>query len=244
MKIKKYVKKKDGLYNIVLENGDKLSLYEDVILNNNLLITKDISKENIDNIINENKFYSCYFRALKLIKARLRSKKEMSDKLKQENFDYSIICKVIEKLEKQGYLNDSFYATSYVNNQIITTYHGPKRIYSDLKKKGVSDNLINDALENYDIDTQKEKALKIANKMNKSNRSSSSNSLKRKINSKLTLEGFSSLAINYAISNTKFSDDKEIYIKEYDKVYKRLSRKYSGYELDMKIKEYLYRKGF
>ena len=49
--------------------------------------------------------------------------------------------------------------------------------------------------------------------------------------------------INRVISEYDFSNDKDMVKKEYDKLYKRLSRKYSGNELEYKIKEKLYQKG-
>lgn len=244
MKILKYTKKKNGLYEVNLEDNSKLLLYEDVILSNDLLITKEINKDNIDNILKENRFYDCYFACLKMIKARLRSVKEVKDKMVNGGYSEDIVLKVIEKLKKQGYLNDSFYAKSFLNNAQITTYHGPKKIYSDLKKKGINESIINDTISLYDLDTQKDKCLKIASHLNKSNKNVSNNILKKKIESKLRMEGFSSSAIEYAISNTEFKDDKEIYDKEYDKAYKKLSKKYSGNELELRIKKYMYTKGF
>ena len=39
-------------------------------------------------------------------------------------------------------------------------------------------------------------------------------------------------------------DDEDIKNKEYEKIYKKLSRKYSGYELEQMIKKKMYEKGF
>ena len=46
------------------------------------------------------------------------------------------------------------------------------------------------------------------------------------------------------IENEKNSAKGNIYKKEYDKVYKRLSRKYSGSELEYKVKQKMYALGF
>lgn len=45
MKILKYKKKKNGQYELMLESGEELSLYEDVILNFDLLLKKTIDEE-------------------------------------------------------------------------------------------------------------------------------------------------------------------------------------------------------
>ena len=44
-------------------------------------------------------------------------------------------------------------------------------------------------------------------------------------------------------SNYNFNDTSDIAKREYEKLYTRLSRKYSGKELEYKIKEKLYQKG-
>ena len=45
------------------------------------------------------------------------------------------------------------------------------------------------------------------------------------------------------ISKYNFRVDKDTYEREYNKIYKDLSRKYDGYELEYKIKQKLYQKG-
>ena len=244
MKIVKYSKKRCNIYNIVLEDNSIISLYEDVILHNNLLITKEINDGNFNNIMEENKFYECYYSALKIINARLRSSYEVELKLINKDFSKDIISNVINKLINEGYINDLFFAIIYVNESIITTYHGPKRIYSDLKKKKVKDDYINKALESFDSNIEKDKINKIINKYSKSNRSSSNSLLKLKIKNNLIKDGYSSNIINSILNDFSFNDDNLIREKEKEKAIKKYSSKYSGFELDMKVREYLYRKGF
>ena len=55
--------------------------------------------------------------------------------------------------------------------------------------------------------------------------------------------GYDISLINSEISNYSFENDKELAKKEYDKLYRKYSKKYSGKELELKIKEKLYLKG-
>ena len=48
---------------------------------------------------------------------------------------------------------------------------------------------------------------------------------------------------NEVISGLDFLDTSDIRKREYDKLYRKYSRKYSGRELELKIKEKLYQKG-
>ena len=45
------------------------------------------------------------------------------------------------------------------------------------------------------------------------------------------------------INDYDYSDNKDLYKKEYDKLYRKLSKKYEGKELEYKINERLYQKG-
>ena len=137
-----------------------------------------------------------------------------------------------------------FYAKSFLNNKLITTSNGPRKIRLELQKKGIRQDIIDDVLEEYSDDIQLEKINKIANRIVKSNRNKSNKALKIKINNDLGLEGFSKKLIDQVINDLKFASEDEIAKKEYEKLRKRLSRKYSGEELEIKIKQKMYQKGF
>ena len=65
-----------------------------------------------------------------------------------------------------------------------------------------------------------------------------------KIRNDLYKEGFSQNLINAQLQNVQLEDDSDVYKRQYEKLYKKYSRKYSGYELECKIKQSLYQKGF
>ena len=90
---------------------------------------------------------------------------------------------------------------------------------------------------------QLEKIEKLVNRFYKSNKSRGGNILKRKIMTDLINYGYDSELIMEVLNKLDFSVDEEIAKKEYDKLYKRLSRKYEGVELKNKIKEKMYQKG-
>ena len=90
----------------------------------------------------------------------------------------------------------------------------------------------------------REKIDKIVNKQIRANHNKSNALLKRKIGNDLVMQGFYREDINSAIDNSNFSDDKLIMQKEYEKIKNRLSKKYSGQELEYKIREKMAQKGF
>ena len=68
MKITKYKKSTNGRYIVSLEDNSKLSLYEETILEFNLLLTKNI--DDIEEISKFNMQYEAYYIALKSINSR------------------------------------------------------------------------------------------------------------------------------------------------------------------------------
>lgn len=67
--------------------------------------------------------------------------------------------------------------------------------------------------------------------------------LKRKIQAYLLNLGYSNTYINQALNGKKLVDE-DISKQEYQKLYNKLSKKYSGRELEYKIKQKMYQKGF
>ena len=159
------------------------------------------------------------------------------------NKKYEIdISSVIDKLVEQGYLNDRSYTKSRINENIITTNWGPRKISSDLLKHGIDKDIIDDEIDIFTKDMELDRIDKIADKLLKSNRSRGGYVLRTKIFNDLMNLGYTKEYIN-SILNNKNYDNKEIIKKEYDKLYKKYSKKYEGNELDYKIKQAMYQKG-
>ena len=233
MKILKYKKQANGKYKIFLDNNTDIVLYEDTILKYELLLIKEI--DNID--------CDVYYVALKSLNNRFKSVKELRDSLLKKEYPQEFIEKSINKLLEQGYLNDRSFCKSYINNQIITTTKGPNKISRELKSKGVSDNIINEEILIFTEEEQNAKINKVINRLIKSNRSRGGVVLKNKIVTDLINLGYNNSIIKNVISNYSFEADSSICEKEYNKLYNRLSRKYSGKELEYKIREKLFQKG-
>ncbi len=80
------------------------------------------------------------------LKFRDRTVKEMRDYLikKQQRFQYSNedIEAVITYLKENNYLNDLRYVENYVRNKVELKPQGKTKLTFDLKRKGISENLL------------------------------------------------------------------------------------------------------
>lgn len=244
MNVIKYKKMKDGLYKLVLSNGKEMKVYEDVILKYDLLLKKDIDAKTIIEVQEANKEYEAYYMVLNSLKRRAKTVKECREYLVKKEYDDEIINRVIDKLVKQKYLDDERYAYSYLNEQLIMTKNGPKKIMVNMRKKGLSEDIINVVITEYSKEEQEEKITKIINYSIKTNRSKGPFVLKKKIITKLKLEGFDDDLISKCLNRVEFKQDEKQYQKEYSKLYERYKNKYSGRELELFIEKKLYQKGY
>lgn len=243
IKIIKYKKMKNNQYLIEFEDNS-LEVYEEVILKSELLLKKEITTKEYDLLLEDNQFWTSYYQALRYIRSRSRSIYEVRGKLNRDGYPSLIVDRCILKLLDQGYLNDQTYASSFFHEQLIITNRGPRKISDELRKRGIQDSIIDEVISSYDNEMQYKKVSKIVSKLIKSNKNKSLSLLQRKIRTDLLREGFSKEIIEQVIDEQEFPDDHEIRIREYDKIKKRLSKRYEGYELERKIKEQLMRKGF
>lgn len=243
MKIIKYSKTSKGRYKLFLENDSELILYEDVILKYELLLKKEVLSSDILEIEKYNQECDVYYVALESIKHRFKSVSDTKKFLIKKEYPVEIIDKAVDKLVKQGYLNDRSFSKSYINNQIITTNKGPYKIRRELGEHGVSFDIVDQELLVFDVETQLEKIKKVATRLYNSNRNKGGAVLKKKIVNDLVNLGYESQIVLKVVDKLDFSNNKDIASKEYEKLYKRLSRKYNGKELEYKIKEKLYQKG-
>jgi len=94
--------------------------------------------------------------ALKLLKFRPRSENELRKRMKLKGFDDIEIVEVIEKLKKYGYLNELEDAINYVKIKCERGW-SKKRIYLGLLIRGYNEQIINEALNNYEKDVVIEK---------------------------------------------------------------------------------------
>jgi len=242
MKIINYKKKKTNIYEIALSNNEKISLYDDVILKYELLLKKEIDEKQLNEIITFNSYLESYNIALKFLNSKLRTEKEIRKKL--INFSKDAIEYTLDRLKKEGYLNDNLYIKCYINDEINLKMIGPNKIFFDLKKLGFNDDIILNYLNSFDIDIWLNKINKYVLKKINSNHNLSGIMLKQKIFNDLQKKGFYKEHINTIINEFDFDDNEVIKEKEYNKLKNKLSKKYSGEELEYRIKIGLIKKGF
>lgn len=243
IKIVKYKKSSNGKYKVYLDNNHELLLYEDVILKYNLLLTKEIDESLLIDIDKYNQECDVYFVGLNSIKNRFKSIYDLKITLLKKEYPEELVDKAIDKLVKQGYLNDRSFTKSFINNKMITTNNGPYKIERELLDKKIDPSIVKEEIEVFNREEQISRIKKLIERGIKTNHTRGGIVLKQKIYNDLKLLGYDISLINEVILTYTFEEDESISKKEYDKLYRKYSRKYEGEELKRKIREKMYLKG-
>ena len=242
MIIKKYKYIGKNKYELTIDDENKI-FYEDIILRYNLLLKKEITKKELESLIKENEFYEIYYKGIEILNRRKKTKKELKENLKKYYDNETQINKAIERIDKEGYINNKDYSRSYIFDYMNFKNYGPYKIKRQLLDLGVEESIIDEELKVFTKDIIDEKIKKYINKKVKTNTNKSQKSLKEKIIQTLINDGYPKEDIIRNLNDISF-DDSTIEKKEYEKLYKKLSNKYSGKELELKLKQKMYQKGF
>ena len=76
--------------------------------------------------------------ALKLLGYRARSERELRERLADKKYQPDDITAALEKLRKIKLVDDETFAVNYVRDKLAISRRGPRRIYFELIKHGVT----------------------------------------------------------------------------------------------------------
>ena len=154
MKITDVQKQKNNpkRYSIFIDGEFAFGLDEIDVLYYKLFDCEEISEERFNYIKENVVFAKARETAIKYLNFKPRTKKEIILKLQEKEYSFDIIQRVISLLEKYDYINDYNYAGCFLRDKFNLKGFGIKRIKFELKQKGVSENIINQVIEENSID--------------------------------------------------------------------------------------------
>jgi regulatory protein len=245
-------KKSKQRYNIYLVegNGDTygFSVDEAILVEFGLRKGLELEETTIEQLIRQDTIQKSYLLAINYLSYRMRSRKEMNDYLIQKDVEEEHITIIMERLTKEGLLNDRQFAEAFTLTRMNTSSKGPLLVKRELMEKGVSAIIAEDVVTLYTYDTQFEKAMKWANKKLGTSKKDSYKKQLQQLRMTLVQKGFESPVISEVILQLHNQEDEteewEAVIYQGEKLLRKFASKKSGYELKMKVKESLYRKGF
>lgn len=162
MKILSVEKYKGSTWRIDFENLEPAFLNSEIISKYNLRAGAEITGDAWEEIVYSNDLRRARERAMYLLDYRDYSYSELYKKL-LANYDEQICYDVCDRLAELGFINDRRYAESLARKYMEVKKFGYYRAVQEMRQKGLSKELIDEVLEEYE-DTVEERICQLVEK--------------------------------------------------------------------------------
>lgn len=140
-------KKNKNRINLYLDGEFYCGLSLETAMKNHLKENQTITEEGIKYLITQTEKENALSRAVGYISKSQKTKKQVLEYLQKKGYDEDTSLYVLSKLEEYHFVDDEIFAKNYIKYKNKT--NGSKKIKMELKQKGIDDDLVNSAIENY-----------------------------------------------------------------------------------------------
>ena len=156
-------KKNKDRYSIFLDGEFAFGVHVDVLVMHGLRKGMTLEKEELEALIHDESVKKAILAGIKHISYKQRTSKEVRDKLISLEYTPDQIEEAVEKLIDLAFLDDERYAEEFVDTR--QQRYGRKRIFLELKKRGIAEGLAERALDKMlDVDAGYQTAMAMAQK--------------------------------------------------------------------------------
>ncbi len=150
---------------LILNDNSLLYLSTDIINKYYLTPGKNLNDKMLSDISKEQRIYDLKQAALNYSSYKLRTEWLVIEKLKSKGFEDDEIKLAIQFLKEFNLLDDRGYARSFIKDYLLKKPAGKRRIFDELKKRGIASDIAQEALdETFPESNKYELALKSAEK--------------------------------------------------------------------------------
>lgn len=256
-------KKKDNRVNIFINGEFAFGCSSELVYYHNLSKGKEINIEDLKKVIVEDNFLTAKTKALKYIERALKSEFQVREFLQKKEYEDSVIDRVLEFLKEYKFIDDEYYAKAFVTQNI--RIEGKGNIRYKLIKKGISEEMINNILNEISSKDEETVALKLAEKKLKVLCKNEGNivKIKSKLNTFLISKGYNFDTIKSVVNKLEIKEKENIEVFRSDgynqvkenqwdellsiaeKRYERLSKsEEDAIKIKKKLQDFLLRKGY
>jgi regulatory protein len=132
--------------NVFIEDRFSFALDANLAIDKGLRPGLVLSPEALASLLREDGDARAYARALHFLGYRMRSAKEIAERLKRDEWPDAVIERVIERLRRNNMVNDEAFAGAWVENRCNTRPRGAHALRQELRIKGVERETIEAAL--------------------------------------------------------------------------------------------------
>ena len=139
-------KRSKDIFIVNLDNGTSLEISNSILISESIKEGKEIDASKLEDILSKQEYQNLKNAGLALLSYRMRSKKELYEKLLAKNYDSTNIELVLIDFEKNGWINDEEFGLAFSKDQINQNSLGPIALKYKLKKYISSDDMISKIL--------------------------------------------------------------------------------------------------
>ena len=113
-----------------------------------LQVGQKLDEKRVDELILRDEREVAFQRGMHYSGYRMRSEKEMEEKLSSYGYGDDVISDVMTRLRSLGVVNDQFFTQNWVENRVSFHPRSKRQIAYELRRKGIADELIASVLSN------------------------------------------------------------------------------------------------
>lgn len=248
MLIKNIKYEKSAVIIIVEDDNEKIKfqISLDDYIEGKYKVNNILDEMQLEQLQKAHRYYYCYKKCISKLQHKDYSIKEIRDYL-NEYIDLTDKEKeeVIDKLKKQGFLEDRMTAESQLYCDQIKLV-GKKKSAFKMKKRGIESQVIEEVLGKINLNEEKERGIKKASQLFNSTKNKSYKETIFCIKNKLKEEGFENIDDILNDLAIEYDEQKEESALRYQfaKIKRMYSKKYKGKALYNAYYKYLLSKGF
>ncbi len=132
--------------NIFVDDTFSFALDRDLVIQYGLRRGLVLSPTNLEKLLQHDGEARAYARALHFLSYRSRSSKEIRERLARDEWPETVINRVLERLARDGLVNDQDFANLWVENRSHSKPRGSRLLRQELRAKGVESETIAQSL--------------------------------------------------------------------------------------------------
>ncbi len=131
-----------------------------------------------------------YDQSLRYLQYRARTRKQLCDYLARRGFGKEAMEAAADKLEGYHFLDDADYAARYIRGKKSDKPMGRRRMAQELKARGISEEILQTAMEGYSEEEEQEQAIRLGETCAKRYRDLPAEEFRVKVGRTLKRRGF------------------------------------------------------
>ena len=232
---------------LTLDDKSKFKISDDDYFEYKFKANMDVDDKMFRIIQRISNYHEAYMSALNKIKYKDRTEYEIRNHMYD---DFELIKpdvdKIVEKLIRYGFIDDERYTEDFIEMSHAKE-HGYNKVKSGLIDVRINSSIIENYL-HYDFKAEYDRAYHFASRAAKTIRNKNVQQTKNSLRQKLLYRGYSNEIVNSVVNDLDISVDEDLEMKllekDFTRVLRRYERRYEGYDLRVRLFNYLASRGY